>query len=377
MMKSITFLVKPVSSLCNMKCKYCFYENEAQNRNIKNYGTMSFKTADKLIQEAVNATNKNGSIIFAFQGGEPTLLGLDFYKHFIEEEKKYSSRFFYHCIQTNAYNLNEEWAQFFKNENFLVGVSIDGYEQLHNLYRVTASEEGTFAKIVNNIGILKKYDVPINALCVVTKQAAIKPHKIYKKLKELGFSDLQFIACLDPVEKQRGQEQFSLNNDEYARFLCAVFDDWYRDWENGCYTSVRLFEDYIHLLVGRKPSACASTGKCGSYLVVEADGSLFPCDFYVLDPWKLGNIHIISALQAIKGKISAQFQEEGSKKPSICKDCKWECLCHGGCMRDLIQTKTGPNNYYCRAFKLFFAYSYERLIEIARSEATLEKAFIF
>ncbi len=375
-MKTITFLIKPVSSLCNIKCKYCFYENEAQNREIKNYGIMSFETADTLIKEAVKATNNNGSIIFAFQGGEPTLAGLDFYKHFIEEEKKYSSRFFYHSIQTNAYNLNENWVSFFKKENFLVGVSVDGYEQLHNLYRVTASEEKTFNRIVNNIGLLKKYDVQCNALCVVTKQATIKPHKVYAKLKELGFTDLQFIACLDPIERQRGQEQYSLTPDEYARFLCAVFDDWYRDWEEGSYTSVRLFEDYIHLLVGRKPSTCATSGQCGSYLVVEADGSLFPCDFYVLDQWKLGNIHTISALQAIKGKISTLFQEEGNTRAIKCKDCKWEGLCHGGCKRDLAQTEKGLNNYYCSAYKFFFEYSYDKLIEVAKNEVALAKALM-
>lgn len=375
-MKSITFLIKPVSSLCNIRCKYCFYANEAQNREIKNYGTMTLKTADKLIQEAVNATDKNSSIIFAFQGGEPTLAGLDFYKHFIEEEKKYSSRSFYHSIQTNAYNLNEDWASFFKENDFLVGVSVDGYEKLHNINRVTASEKGTFDRVIKNIELLKKHAVAINALCVVTKQATVKPHKVYNKLKELGFKDLQFIACLDPIEKQRGQEQYSLTADEYARFLCAVFDNWYRDWKNDCYTSVRLFEDYIHLLVGRKPSTCAATGKCGSYLVVEADGSLFPCDFYVLDPWKLGNIHTISALQAIESKISAQFQEEGNKRPAKCKDCKWECLCHGGCMRDLVQTEAGTGNYYCKTYKFFFEYSYERLIEIAKNEATLTQVFM-
>ncbi len=240
-LQGVSFLVKPASSLCNLRCKYCFYEDESENRNQKCYGLMATETMDKLVASAVEATVDNAAISIGFQGGEPTFVGLDFFRHLIEEEKKYPNRRFVHTIQTNGYTLNDDWARFLKENNFLVGISIDGYKELHDMHRINASGEGSFDRIRENLETLKKYNVDFNALCVVTKQCAEKPHRAYRRLKDMGFSYLQFIACLDPIGKERGQEPYSLLPEEYGRFLCATFDDWYRDWKEGHFTSVRQF----------------------------------------------------------------------------------------------------------------------------------------
>ena len=368
-LRQLSFLIKPASSLCNLRCKYCFYEDESENRSQKCYGIMSAETADRLIASAVDATCDGAMISVGFQGGEPTVAGLDYFRHFIEEEKKYPNRRFTHSIQTNGYALDESWASFLAQNNFLVGISVDGYKDLHDLHRLTPSGEGSFDRIAYNLELLKKHKVEFNALCVVTRQCTERPHRVYNRLKAMGFEYLQFIACLDPIGAERGKQSYSLNPEDYGRFLCATFDDWYKDWKEGHFTSVRQFDDYIHILTGVLPSSCAALGKCGSYLVVEADGSLYPCDFYVLDEWNIGKIGEVSVLQAINSEKAKSFRSDSGRLPEQCKTCSWLPICHGGCKKDISLNYAGkPENYFCPAYRFFFEYASERLMEVARAE---------
>lgn len=354
--------------MCNLRCTYCFYEDESENRNQKCYGIMSWETTDALIASAVEATAKGAMISIGFQGGEPTVAGLDYFRHFIEEEKKYPERQFIHSIQTNGYALNEEWAQFLYENNFLVGLSVDGYKDLHDLHRKTPSGEGSFDRISQNLEILKKYNVEFNALCVVTNQCTERPHRVYNRLKDMGFRYLQFIACLDPIGVERGSQPYSLTPEDYGRFLCATFDDWYRDWKEGHFTSVRQFDDYIHIMTGVMPSSCAALGRCGTYLVVEADGGLYPCDFYVLDDYLLGNINSMSVLDAIASPRAIEFRSDNGRLPEDCKSCKWFRVCHGGCKKDISIGGRGPENYFCQSYRFLFEYASERLVEVAEQE---------
>ncbi|MBQ7282799.1 MAG: anaerobic sulfatase maturase, partial [Spirochaetales bacterium] len=368
-LRQLSFLIKPASSLCNLRCRYCFYEDESENRSQKCYGIMSAETADRLIASAVDATCDGAMISVGFQGGEPTVAGLDYFRHFIEEEKKYPNRRFTHSIQTNGYALDEDWATFLAENNFLVGISVDGYKDLHDLHRLTPSGEGSFDRIAYNLELLKKHKVEFNALCVVTRQCTERPHRVYNRLKAMGFEYLQFIACLDPIGAERGKQSYSLNPEDYGRFLCATFDDWYKDWKEGHFTSVRQFDDYIHILTGVLPSSCAALGKCGSYLVVEADGSLYPCDFYVLDEWNIGKIGEVSVIQAINSEKAKSFRSDSGRLPEQCKTCSWLPICHGGCKKDISFNYAGkPENYFCPAYRFFFEYASERLMEVARAE---------
>ncbi len=368
-LSQLSFLIKPASSLCNLRCRYCFYEDESENRAQKCYGIMSAETADRLIASAVDATCDGAMISVGFQGGEPTVAGLDYFRHFIEEEKKYPNRRFTHSIQTNGYALDESWASFLAQNNFLVGISVDGYKDLHDLHRLTASGEGSFDRIAYNLELLKKHKVEFNALCVVTRQCTERPHRVYNRLKAMGFEYLQFIACLDPIGAERGKQSYSLNPEDYGRFLCATFDDWYKDWKEGHFTSVRQFDDYIHILTGVLPSSCAALGKCGSYLVVEADGSLYPCDFYVLDEWNIGKIGEVSVIQAINSEKAKNFRSDSGRLPAQCKTCSWLPICHGGCKKDIsLNDAEIPENYFCPAYRFFFEYASERLMEVARAE---------
>lgn len=369
-MKYLSFLIKPASSLCNLRCKYCFYEDEAVNRMQHSMGIMQEDLADTLITQAFEVIDQDGMITFAFQGGEPTVAGLSFFQHFVAKVKaccppQVSVNY---SIQTNGTLLNENWAKFLKDEHFLVGLSLDGFRDAHEAHRVDPNGNGTWKKVLATKALLDKYEVEYNALCVVTKRCASHPEKAYKTLKQLGFRYIQFIACLDPIGHNRGSEPWSLTPDAYGRFLCHTFDLWYQDWVSGNYHSVRLFEDYVHILLGDGVSACSTCGKCGSYLVIEGDGSGYPCDFYALDDWKIGSLHQITLEQMANSTIAADFLQWGTKKPDECTHCPYGRICNGGCKNDWFTDSTGTHNYYCSAFRRFLDYAFPRIRQIALAE---------
>ena len=369
-MKSLNFLIKPASSMCNLHCRYCFYADEAAKRRQPSMGMMTNETVETLLREAYSTVEGNGFVSFAFQGGEPTVAGLDFFRHFTVRAKalKPARVQLGFSIQTNGTLLNKDWAQFFREEDYLVGISLDGCPEIHNTHRVDADGKGTWNRIVKNVELLKKHGVRINALCVVTGLCARSPQKVYESLKKLGFEYMQFIACLDPIGEARGSRPWSLKPEDYGRFLCRLFDLWYRDWESGRYHSVRLFDDYIHILLGDGGSTCATCGQCGAYFVVEGDGTVYPCDFYSLDEWRLGRLGEQHLAEIAECEIARRFLSWGKEKPTECLSCRWRTLCSGGCKNDWVQAGDGPHNYYCRAFHMLFEYAADRMVTITREE---------
>lgn len=362
-MKHNTFLVKPASSLCNLRCRYCFYDDVSNSRACKNMGLLSHEMAKELIEKAFAATEEGGSVHFLFQGGEPTLAGLDFFRFFLETERTLHRNIsVFHSIQTNGICLNEEWASFFKFNSFLVGLSLDGTQENHDMYRLDAAGRGTWDAVTRSLALLDAYGVETNLLCVVTGQLARKPQRAFKSLCELGQHNLQFIPCLDPLDTIGGQA-YSLTPELYGRFLCGIFDVWYQQLQQGHYISIRNFEDYLRILLGMPPTSCASSGSCGHYLAVEGDGSLYPCDFYVLDEWKLGEIKHCTVEQALNSPTSQMFLAQGHKRPAECAACAYRLLCRGGCKRDW---DASGSNRFCAAYKHFFAYALPRLQTAAR-----------
>ena len=375
-MKRLSFLIKPASSRCNLRCRYCFYEDVSDKREKKSYGVMSDETAEKLIHAACEESGKGGELHFAFQGGEPTLAGLDFFRRFVlrAESCAQGRQRVSFSIQTNGTLLDDAWAAFFKEKRFLVGLSVDGDRGLHDLNRVDANGKGSWSDAVRALRCLQKYEVDVNLLCVVTGSCARHPQQVYGALKRLGVRYLQFIPCLDPIGEERGREKFSLTPEAYGSFLCRLFDAWYDDWKNGRYCSIRQFDDYVHLLTGGEVSACTASGHCGRYLVVEADGGLYPCDFYVLDPWRLGTVGEEPLASVIGGQTERRFLAEGERRPDGCRDCRWFPICRGGCKRDWIQREGETVNYFCEAYRRFFSHSITRLREIAAAELEYEAA---
>lgn len=366
-MKSLTLLVKPASSLCDMRCRYCFYEDVSGNRKTKSMGVMRPETARRLLKSAFEAVEPGGFLQILFQGGEPTLAGLDFFRGFLALEAELCPPGIHisHSIQTNGMTLDDAWVQFFRERQFLVGLSLDGTRELHDRFRVDPQGKGSWNRVIQALDLLDRHQVETNLLCVVTGAMARSPQKVYQSLRKLGDHPLQFIPCLDPLEGERGTLPHSLTPEGYGKFLCGLFDCWYRDLKSGTYVSIRNYDDYLRLMLGMLPGSCAASGACGSYLVVEGDGSLYPCDFFVLDQWCMGNIHESSVKEALDSPVSRAFLEEGRERPAACRTCPYVMLCRGGCKRDWIASAAGPDHYYCSAFRSFFRYALPRLREAA------------
>lgn len=359
-MPNIHVLIKPSSGLCNMRCKYCFYYDETQNREIESYGFMSEETLEQVIKKTIEYSDTACTI--AYQGGEPTLRGLDFFKKSIEFQEKYNTKniAISNAIQTNGYCLDREWAQFLKENHFLVGISLDGFEYSHDYFRVDSKGEGTFKRVLESIELLREYGVEFNILTVVNSVTAKKITQIYKFFKEQGFDYLQFIPCLNPLGKEDERFPFTLTPKAYSQFLRTLFDLWYNDLQQGHLIHIQQFEEYAHMLLLMQPNVCGMSGICSRQNVIEADGEVYPCDFYVLDEYRLGNLNQVSFEEIDAKRKEIQFVEQSIEPHEDCKVCKYGPICRGGCRRH-----RNPKNHFCTAYYEFFDYTLERLEKVA------------
>lgn len=361
------FLIKPASSACNLACRYCFYFDESENRLHASYGRMSKETAHTLIDRALEG--RHDTALFAFQGGEPTLMGLDFYRDFTSYARSKGKNVSF-ALQTNGWTINDEWADFFVKENYLVGLSLDGPKVLHDLYRQDRDGKGTYTRVFNNAKLLQRKNVAFNILSTVTRAVAKKGEEVYEFFKRNGFRYLQFTSCLDPMQSERGALDYSLTPDEYANFLIRIFRLYYRDWKKGDYVSVRYYDNLINLMIEGHCEQCTMNGRCGNYYVIEADGSVFPCDFYVLDEYTLGNINTDSFELLDEKRAESGFIEASMAVHEDCRKCEFYSLCRGGCRRDREDFSTGMigKNYLCEAYKKFFSTCQGDLETMARTE---------
>lgn len=363
-MPPVSLLVKPSSGNCNLRCDYCFYYDTMEKRQQASYGFMSEETLEALIKRALAFATKSCTI--AYQGGEPTLRGLDFFSRSIELEEKYNKNHIpiHHAIQTNGYHLDRQWAKFFRDNHFLVGVSLDGGPKLHDQYRRTPTGEGSFYRVMEHVELLKRERVDFNILSVVNGQTAPHIRKTYQFYKKNGLNYLQFIACLDPLGEEPGKREYSLTPQVYGRFLTELFELWYEDLKAGRQPYIRQFENYIALLLGQPPEACDMRGICSKQYVVEADGGVYPCDFYVLDEYRLGNVHRNTFEEIDQAREKLGFVRESMKKEEGCEKCRYYALCRGGCRRTRLET-AGNHQYFCEAYHMFFDACLPGMMEIA------------
>lgn len=360
MMPDISVLIKPASGLCNMQCKYCFYHDETENREVASYGFMTEETLEHVIEKAIAFSDT--SCTFTFQGGEPCLRGLDFFKKAVFLQKKHNRKGISvsNAIQTNGLCLDREWATFLKENHFLTGVSLDGTAFTHDSFRVDTKGEGTFERVVRGIELLKEYEVDFNILTVVNAVTAKKISQVYEFYKQNGYIYLQFIPCLNPLGKERERFPYTLTPKAYGHFLKSLFDLWYNDWKAGNMVHVQQFEEYVKMLLLMPPDICGMSGICSCQHAVEADGEVYPCDFYVLDGYKLGNLNRNSFEEINERRRELRFVEESAQMHEDCRSCKYAPICRGGCRRH-----RNPKNYFCASYYDFFDYAIHRLEEIA------------
>lgn len=366
-MKALSLLIKPVSAACNMACRYCFYAESGGRRQAENHGSMSVETLEAIAKKALDTAEE--LLFLGFQGGEPTLAGLDFYRRLMELEKKHNSKNIEirHTLQTNGLVIDDEWATFLAGNNFLTGLSIDAGKQLHDAMRPDASGKDTHNRCIEATRSLQKHNAHFSVMSVVTKAMASHPDKTYRYYKERNFRHLQFIPCQDTIQDGHDSSPNSLSAAVYGKFLCRMFDLWFADFTSGNYYSIRSFDNYVHMLGGHAPESCAMAGVCQNQLVVEADGSVYPCDFYADGEHCLGNI-LTDSIEELQGGEKAMNFINVSRQPnSECMACQYYGICRSGCRRDREPCAIGlpGKNVYCEAYKTFFAYALPRMRGLA------------
>ena len=358
-------MLNPASGLCNMRCKYCFYMDEMQKRATENFGFMSVQVLQNTLRTALAACTRHCSIVF--QGGEPTLAGLDFFRTAVQlaEELNVNRCSISYSLQTNGLLIDEDWCRFLAEHHFLVGVSLDGPRDLHDANRVDLQGKGTFQRVMNALQLLKKFHVDTNILAVLTRAGCRNYRKIHTFFLRNAFAYQQFIPCLDPLDEPRGLHPWSLTSERYAQYLKDAFDLWYQQIKKGARQFHQYFDNLLLILDGQPPQVCAMGGLCSLQYVGEADGSVYPCDFYMLDHYKLGNFLTDTLEQIDRQREQLRFVEQSQYQPEECRQCRWFSLCRGGCRRDRDFFSDGlGKNYLCDAYKSFFEYAYPRLLEV-------------
>jgi len=348
MKKNLSIMIKPASSNCNMRCQYCFYHSVAQSRTEQCYGIMSSDTSENLIRKALDFCD-GGSIFFAFQGGEPLIAGKEFFINFISLVDKFNARGsnIFYGLQTNGTLIDCEWVDFFIKHKFLLGLSLDG-DRDANRFRLDAESNDTFARVKESMDLLATRGADFNVLAVATGYTAERVEKVYGYFKSLGIKYLQFIPCLRPFG-DKSESNLYMDVDQYASFLIKLFNLYVKDYVNGEYISIRQFDNFVRLFLGGNAEQCGMNGFCSRQFVVEANGNVYPCDFYCLDEWLLGNVNDSDFDKIAAAPKAYQFLRNSVQVAPQCNDCEYFRLCRGGgCKR------SREDRDDCQAYKRFF-----------------------
>jgi uncharacterized protein len=358
MLKPFSLLIKPASADCNLRCEYCFYINHLEE--VAEKPRMSDKILEKMISSYMK-TNQKGNYSFGWQGGEPTLMGLDFFKRAVELQKKYGAPNTYvsNGLQTNGTLITNEMAKFFAEYKFLLGVSLDGPAYLHDYYRKTIGQTPTHALVMRGIERLRRYNVEFNILVLINDRTVKKATEIYQYLKNDGFFYHQYIPCVEYDEDNKPYP-YSINGEQWGDFLCELFDQWIK--EDIYRVSIRLFDSILEYLVYGRYNVCVMNKNCCQYFVVEYDGSIYPCDFFVRKDLYLGNImtetwedFMESPVYRLFGKLKAKWNEE-------CITCPFLNFCHGDCQKMRLggSGTSATLSVLCKGWKKFYAHTLPR-----------------
>lgn len=331
-MKQITVMIKPASALCNLKCKYCFYEEVSNARKTPSFGRMQEETVVKMLEKMEQFLVDGDKINFAFQGGEPMLAGKEYFKGFVEKVKAWEKKIeVSYALQTNGTLMDEVWAQFFFENQFLLGISLDLLEEYHNEARVDPQKEGTWTTVCHTIKLLEKMNVEYNVLCTLTDSIARYPEKVWKEILRLDLKYVQFTPCLGNLDPEK-ESRYALTPKNFSKFYQVIFKNWLKEYQEGNYRSIKLLDDIANLLGCGIITACGMDGKCQAQLIVEADGSVYPCDFYCLDEYCLGNIQSCSVEELYRKSFASPTKKQEAL-PLKCGTCRYRKICGGNCKR--------------------------------------------
>lgn len=361
----VAVLWKTVSEDCNLACEYCYYST-CGGKPGGEIQRIEQKVLESFIKDMMQHNKQSAS--FAWQGGEPLLAGLDFFEEVVYLQQKYAQphTMIVNSLQTNGTLITKEWAGFFKKHNFLIGVSLDGTEEIHNSRRVYSNGAGSFDQVMRGIRHLKEQLVEFNILTVVHEGNAGKGAEILNFYAEQGFQYIQFIPCMDFRAQQPDMPpNYLITPQEYGQFLCDIFDVWYND--GNPVISERFFDNLFRLHVGYPAESCIHGENCAQTLVLECSGDAYPCDFFINADYILGNAGNDSLGDIVHSPAYENFATLKQRLPEACKSCEYFKFCHGGCPRNrpsLAEAAVVQPDVFCESYRAIYGYSSERMQQI-------------
>lgn len=346
-------MAKPTGWRCNLACDYCFYLAKGQGvlRDAGGQRHMSDKVLEAYIRQYIAAA-PGPEVEFTWQGGEPTLAGLDFYRRALTLQQRYAGgKRIHNSMQTNGVLINDAWAAFLAQHHFLVGLSLDGPAHLHNHYRKTGGGKPAFDQVMTALTHLKHHRVAFNILTVVNNVTAQAPREIYRFLtEEVGAEFIQFIPVVEQ-DAQAGMLPWSVTGEAYGEFINAVFDQWVRHDVGRVF--IQLFDNALAAWLGERPALCVMQPNCGRGLVVEQNGDIYSCDHYVDAHHRLGNLLRQPLETLVNGKAQRRFGGQKAQLPDDCHHCRWRFACHGGCPKHRLRHRL---NYLCAGYRAIFGH---------------------
>ena len=378
--RSFHIMLKPRGAICNLDCAYCYFLSKETL-----YPDSRFRMAHSLLEEYTRQymeAQQVPEVTFAWQGGEPTLMGLDFFRLAVELQQKYrrAGMTIHNAMQTNGVLLDDEWGRFFHENNFLIGISLDGPEKLHDAYRVDKGGNPTFERVMNGVHLLKKHSVEFNILTTVHAANANYPQDVYRFLRdEVGSQFMQFIPIVELDNETGFQEgenvtERSITAQQYGDFLVAIFDEWVRRDVGQVF--VQIFDVALTAWFGQRPGLCIFEETCGTAMAMEHNGDLFSCDHFVEPRHKLGNIQEITLIEMAGSQQQIEFgQAKRDGLPQYCRACEVRFVCNGGCPKNrIIHTPDGEPglNYLCAGYKAFFTHI-DRPMRLMAAELRAER----
>jgi len=363
--KPFTLLIKPSGSDCNIDCEYCFYKDRPSQ-----FGSGRQRMGGQVLDKLVRDYMRLGFPVsgFAWQGGEPTLMGVDFFGQAVELQKQYGTagQQVSNTLQTNGVLLDDDWCRFFAENNFLLGISIDGPKEFQDRYRLDHSGAGTFNRVMRGIETCRKHGVEFSALILLNSSNVEHPQKLFDFVVENDLTYLQFIPCVETDPETGKPAPFSITAKQYGDFLCKLFDLWYDYGPEKL--NIRDFDSLVTHYVMGKHTICTYSKQCAGFVVVEHTGDVFCCEFFVEPQWRLGNILETSLEELANDKKKRAFARTKQKLSNKCLVCNHLDICRGGCMKDRVRRNDeDPSraSYFCESYKQFFDYAAPKFMQIA------------
>lgn len=366
--RPFSLLIKPAAGDCNLRCEYCFYLEPHGSEFYANtvaYHRMDLNTVHTMIQKFMKWPQEHFS--FAWQGGEPTLMGLDFFREVKKIQRQYlpPNATLANGLQTNGVLLNREWADFLRQEDFLTGISLDGPEYIHDHYRHGCGGEGSFKKVWRGIQTMKQAGAEFNILTLINDVNVKKPEEVYRFFCDNGFNFHQYIPCVEP-DGHGGVKPYSISGEEWGDFLIAIFDLWYaKDTRK---VSIRHFDTVFNLLVTNRREQCTVCNNCNQYLVVDFNGDIYPCDFFVEKRLLLGNINRNEWGHCLYSPIYLDFGSQKIKTDPQCQTCRYNWLCVGDCLKHRFCSGGGDPHklsHLCIGWQRFYDYALPKFVKLA------------